>query len=135
MTYFADLTPYGYRWVEPHFSERLVNVGWLDSSASFDRGQVSDDVVEKLFRLCEKPVSRTRGYHRCPFQPPGSPASSCPYPPEMKLGPWTIVVGDAEIGVPGNHGIVYAAPTLIGHYIQTHSYRPPEEFLAAVARL
>jgi hypothetical protein len=135
MTYFADLTPYGYRWVEPRFNERVLNVGWLDSSASFDRGPVKNDLFEKLFRLCQKPVNGTRGFHRCPFRPSDSSASSCPYPAEMKLGPWAIVVGNAEIRVPGNDGIVYAAPTLIGHFIQTHGYRPPEEFLAAVARL
>jgi hypothetical protein len=64
MTYFADLTPYGYCWVEPRFNERLLNVGWLDSSASFDRGPVKDELFEKLIRLCEKPVNRTRGFHR-----------------------------------------------------------------------
>jgi hypothetical protein len=47
----------------------------------------------------------------------------------------TLALGDAEIRVGGENGIVYAAPTLICHYIHEHGYRPPDEFLAAVGKL
>jgi hypothetical protein len=39
--------------------------------------------------------------------------------------------GSAEIRVVGV-GRVYAAPDLIGHYVEAHGYCPPEEFIAAV---
>jgi hypothetical protein len=29
-------------------------------------------------------------------------------------------------------GKVYAAPTLVHHYVVAHDYRPPDEFIAAV---
>jgi len=135
MTYFADLTPYGYRWIEPHFNEKLLNVGWLDPSVMFERCSVADDLLEKLFRLSQKPVNLTRGYHHCPYQSSSTPDAHRSVPAQMKLGPWTISVGSGEIRVPGTNGIVYAAPTLIGHYIQTYESCPPQEFLPAVANL
>jgi hypothetical protein len=50
-------------------------------------------------------------------------------------GPWKLAVGNGEIRVSGKDGIVYAAPTLVCHYIQAHGYFPPEEFIEAVRRL
>jgi hypothetical protein len=43
--------------------------------------------------------------------------------------------GSAEIIVPGRDGKVYRAPTLIGHYVGRHRYRPPREFVEAVLAL
>jgi hypothetical protein len=31
--------------------------------------------------------------------------------------------------------VIYAAPSLIIHYIEHHGYKPPDEFLAALAAL
>jgi hypothetical protein len=45
------------------------------------------------------------------------------------------LLGDAEIRVPGRGGKVYAAPTLICHYIDKHRYCPPQDFLDAVTGL
>jgi hypothetical protein len=30
------------------------------------------------------------------------------------------------------HGHIYAAPTLIYHYVEAHHYKPPDEFLQAL---
>jgi hypothetical protein len=46
-----------------------------------------------------------------------------------------IRLGNGEIRVPGANGLVYAAPTLICHYIDEHEYGPPEDFLHADALL
>ncbi|MCX7805518.1 MAG: hypothetical protein N3A38_10060 [Planctomycetota bacterium] len=37
-----------------------------------------------------------------------------------------------EIRVLGRDGKIYAAPTLIYHYVVAHKYRPPQEFIDAV---
>ena len=132
LTYFADLCPYGYRRVEPRFNERLLSVGWLDPSVPFSKGIVEHDIFGKLFRLCESPVSRSRGYHHCPYGSLESPPSPCPCPALTTLAPWTLVVGNGEIKVPGKNGIVYVSPTLICHYIERHGYCPPAEFLEAL---
>jgi len=134
LTYFADLSPYGYRFVQPNFNEKLLNVGWLDPSVPFSKGIVEHEVIARLFRLCEKPMNRCRGYHFCPYGSLESPASPCSCPVRATLGPWTLIVGDGEIRVPGKNGVVYAAPTLICHYVQRHSYCPPAEFLEALRR-
>jgi hypothetical protein len=42
-----------------------------------------------------------------------------------------IDLGNGEIRVIGASAI-YAAPTLIYHYVVAHSYQPPEEFIEAV---
>ncbi|WP_456044162.1 DUF7919 family protein [Streptomyces rubiginosohelvolus] len=39
--------------------------------------------------------------------------------------------GSAEIRVMG-HGVAYAAPELVAHYVEAHGYLPPIEFMEAV---
>ena len=41
-------------------------------------------------------------------------------------------LGSAEIRVQGKEGKVYAAPTLIYHYVAAHDYDPPQEFVEAL---
>jgi hypothetical protein len=116
MTYFQDLSPYTY-WLPasdglPGIPE--INVGWLDAGHGFPQGDTAPELVEKLERLCR--TSRryqTRGSHPCPFcQDPEAESS-------------------AEIRVAGK-GVVYAAPTLIAHYVAVHQYAPPPEFIDAL---
>jgi hypothetical protein len=40
--------------------------------------------------------------------------------------------GSAEIRVFGKRGKIYAAPTLLFHYVTVHHYKPPDEFLMAL---
>jgi hypothetical protein len=60
------------------------------------------------------PVNQTRGIHCCPFCK-GEVLPTGSY--EMR------VAGACE---------VYAAPSLVHHYVVAHGYRPPDEFIAAV---
>lgn len=39
---------------------------------------------------------------------------------------------NGEIRVPAQSGTMFAAPTLIWHYIDKYNYRPPGSFIAAV---
>jgi hypothetical protein len=125
MTYSADLTRYKFR--QTSEAESALNVGWLSRWRSFHTGPVDQSALEKLLRLCQEPVNRTRGWHRCLF---------CgAYPAVMSIDGESITLGDAEIRVPGRDGKLYAAPTLICHYIDKHRYCPPQEFLDAVTGL
>jgi hypothetical protein len=116
MTFFEDLSPYTYI----HPEEELpgtVNIGWLDRGQPFPVGKTSAQFRAKLMDLCRRPVKQTRGFHSCPFcrgrnRPRGS----------------------AEIRVRGT-GRVYAAPTLVHHYVTVHQYKPPEEFIEAVLQI
>ena len=127
MAHFLDLTPYVYGPSCASAEERVVNVGWLAEADNFRRGKFGGRLLEKLLRLCNRQVNITRGLHRCPF---------CGKSPiRIPFGENEILLGSAEIRVWGSDGIVFAAPTLIYHYIRDHDYMPPDEFVNALAVL
>jgi hypothetical protein len=115
MSYFADLTPYTYCQSDED-PPGTVNIGWLDRDHPFPTGPSSNGFRAKLALLCQRRVKITRGFHPCCF---------CNGPKDP------IPTSNAEMRVAGN-GRVYAAPSLIFHYVTAHNYRPPDEFIAAV---
>lgn len=125
MTYFADLTPYSYSSTS---DQSILNIGWLDKQNPFPVGFVDPNVLLKLFKLCKtKTVKKTRGFHLC---------NMCRRQHlKFELDGDHVFMGTSEIRVPGKNGIIYAAPTLILHYIREHNYLPPEEFVDAVLGL
>jgi hypothetical protein len=126
MTYFPDLSTYTFAKRQP--ASNALNVGWLDRAHPYRKGAVGVALIEKLLLCCKaKPVNRTRGWHHCPF---------CSlHPVRMAIGGEEFALGDAEIRVTGETGVIFAAPNLICHYIAARGYCPPDEFLAAVARV
>ena len=104
MAFFADLTPYLYFRSEGS-GQCTVNIGWLDRTHPFPTGETTEEFRAKLGQLCQRRVNQTRGFHLCPFCAGRErPRSS------------------AEMRVAGN-GKVYAAPSLVHHYVVVHSYR------------
>lgn len=112
MAYYADSTPYNYH----HHSKNEFNIGWLQKDNSFTKGEVSFLFIEILKKHNERPftVHHTRGFHGCDF---------CE---QEKMS------GFHEIRVVGADGKVYACPELIIHYVESHQYLPPQEFIDAV---
>jgi len=126
MTYIADLSTYNYgRLRKEHHDPKLLCVGWLDQSVPYNEGCVHPDLVRKLLKLVAKPVNLTRGHHVCQYCDPSG----------IDRYGGDNARGNGEIRVTGSNGTMYAAPVLICHYIQAHSYRPPDEFLEAVQNL
>jgi hypothetical protein len=126
MAYYADLTPYEYEPDEPG----IINVGWLSVEQSFQRGPVPYIFAVELERLAKNPVTLCRGFHYCEFckPPEGLRAFGQNY-----LDVWAIPRrGNGEVRVTAASGIVYAAPSLIWHYVVEHQYQPPQEFIRAV---
>ena len=128
MAYFPDLTSYSYFPLEIE-QENTLNVGWLSSEYEFPTGSVDEAFTERLWLLCAYRLRQTRGFHLCPF---------CKHQ-SRPLHPLTVthqeselLLGTAEIRVSGEDGKIYAAPDLIIHYVVSHKYRPPDEFIAAV---
>jgi hypothetical protein len=110
--YFPDLSPYQYvPLVLPE--ENRVNIGWLDSEHPFFASEPSLDLLKALIKLVQHPVRIVPGLHTCPF---------C-----------RNAAGTGEIDVAGSD-VIYAAPTLIVHYVEAHRYRPPDEFVLAATR-
>lgn len=123
MAYFPDLSPYAY--LKGQSDADALNVGWIDAHHTYRRGEVDTTIIEKLLRRCRSgAVNRTRGWHHCPF--------CAAYPVKMLVDGEEVVLGDAEIRVNGPGNTVFAAPTLVCHYMAAHGYRPPDGFLSAL---
>jgi hypothetical protein len=71
-------------------------------------------------------TNQTRGFHRCDIC--GEQDSVVVLDSGERL-----MLGSAEIWIPGN-GLIYAAPTLIYHYIERHAYLPPAAFIESLSR-
>lgn len=143
MTHFPDLSPYRYRGgartgrIEVG-NMNTLNIGWLDGDEPYPTGETSDEFKERLLEFCfeDHTFNLTRGSHACNL--PG-----CPIQGEMvagieykhakpvQRGKQKAFFGSSEIRVVGQ-SVVYAAPTLVYHYVVAHEYRPPDEFTLAV---
>lgn len=124
MTYFEDLSDYNY--LGPAcYRDGTKNVGWLKMGYRFPVALPSEELLEALWRYCKISVGQTRGIHSCDF---------------CKDELWYVaerdgeklMIGSSEIRVFSKSGTIYAAPTLIFHYVKSHNYSPPEEFVQAV---
>lgn len=105
----------------------MLNVGWLGSDSAFKTGPVLPGLVDALLVLATDQQNVTRGWHDCEFCGVESPiVVSVPGSGE------SIYLGHAELHVRGVGGEVYAAPTLVIHYVAEHGYRPPSVFQDAV---
>jgi hypothetical protein len=101
-------------------------------------------MLEAVWQYCKFPVAQMRGRHECEFcwsqlPQPSDKASLLAALRDHDNRVWrserngeTLFLGSAEIRVFGSDELIYAAPTLIYHYISIHHYKPPEEFLRAL---
>ena len=127
MAFFSDLTLYQYLDSDESHELPLLNIGWLSNSKPYPKGETSDEFQEKLLTFCffEHTVNNCLGYHTCPF------CKSPQTPMIIQRGNRRAYLGNGEIRVAGKSA-VYAAPTLVYHYVIAHRYRPPDEFIDAV---
>jgi len=126
MTYFKDLSAYWYHGVGMARRGRSpsLNVGWLSAAHAFAQAEPSEALLDRLWRFCKVSVAQMRGIHECEL------CSVEAFRAEHKGE--TLLLGTSEIRVFAPEGGVYAAPTLIFHYVKAHLYLPPAEFLAAL---
>jgi hypothetical protein len=102
-------------------------VGWIDTGFPYSQGDVDEQFVAKLVELLVDPwqPAVAMGRHQCPF---------C----RFSGGPVTFQFRDKSVSLGGNNllvpasGVIYVAPSLILHYIDSHGYMPPEQFRRAV---
>lgn len=133
MTYYPDLTRYEYFARDEPSDTAALNIGWLDETQPYVIGHTPQEFKDRLFEFCldKYTVHIARGFHACQF-------CKLSYDQwfeehEFKYGEnahW-MSIGDGEIRVLGKSAI-YAAPTLIYHYVVEHQYQPPKEFIEAV---
>ena len=122
MSYYPDLTAYEY-----YKKENSLNIGWLDGIHPFEQGAVKSDVLDHLWLFLHHPSVVHRGFHRCEICEKKSKMHMALYKEE------SMYLGCQEIRVfSRDSAAVYAAPSLIFHYISEHNYYPPEEFQNAL---
>jgi len=124
MAYFEDLSEYVY--LARPGQTRAENIGWLDKENLFDRQPPVEATLDALWGLCMVEVTQARGFHTCDLC-----SSPAPLVIASRAGNG-IRLGSAEIRVFSPSGRIYAAPNLIYHYVRTHHYQPPKEFLTAL---
>jgi hypothetical protein len=124
MTYFADLTDYGY-YTKEFDRPGTKNVGWLDGVHPFDTAPPSEELLEALWQFCGISIDEMRGVHKCEI-------CNDPQAFVAERGGELMRLGAAEIRAFGDDGAIFAAPTLTFHYVERHHYRPPAAFVAAV---
>ncbi len=131
MTFLADGAPFTLTYGDEPEPD-LVAVGWLDGAEPYETGSVPAEFIERLREICrDHAMNRTRGWHRCNLCPPTA-GQELPRPMSVSSANGEFIVGGAEIRVQGGSGTRYAAPDMIIHYIETHGYKPPEDFIEGV---
>jgi hypothetical protein len=124
MAFFPDLSDYTY--ASSAFGRPgTKTVGWLAQGYDFPTMVANEEDLDLLWQYCSISVALMRGGHDCEFCPVGS-ARQAERNGEKRL------LGVAEIRVFSRSGQIYAAPSLIYHYVAVHHYRPPDEFLQAL---
>lgn len=122
--FYPDLSPYEYS----DGASDLLNVGRLGTAGvGYAKGAVPPHIRDRLVRLAREPANVMRGLHHCELCDAESPVIVT-----VSDEPDAVAcLGSGEIHV-SSATRVYAAPTLIVHYIDAHEYLPPYEFLEAV---
>jgi hypothetical protein len=124
MAYFEDLSEYSYH--QSGIWPGAKNIGWLDPGREFAKMPPAKEFLDLLWEHCKLSVVQMRGIHECEFCVPAKTVLASRKDGIRRL------LGTSEIRVFSKEGHAYAAPTLIYHYINTHHYRPPEEFVCAL---
>jgi hypothetical protein len=124
MAYFEDLSDYTYFRLE-FYRPRTKNVGWLDSAHEFPKTTPTHELLDLIWDYCKISVAQSRGLHDCEYCTSGSSNYV------IRNGQ-PLLLGTSEIRVFAKDGVIYAAPTLIYHYVFVHHYRPPDEFVRAL---
>jgi hypothetical protein len=129
MTWFADLELCRYH-VGPFRAENwsvpLRAVGWLEAPNAFETGVGPEPVVQRLRAL----VSQACSAHSHYYFRGGMGCSWCLAAGLKSPGP---IWSQENIFVPGTN-VVYVSPGGIVHYVESHSYLPPAEFIEAVLK-
>ena len=124
MAHFEDLSEYVY--LESSARPGTLNVGWLGAGHDVRSAMPSDELLGVLWEYCKVSIAQTRGVHTCEL------CSDEAYH-GTRNGEY-LLLGTSEIRVFGDGPTIYAAPTLIYHYVAAHHYDPPAAFWDALRR-
>lgn len=83
-------------------------------------------------RLGARPVRLMRGYHYCQFREAAVEPLRVIRADILLYEAPDVARGNGEIWLTGVDGTNFAAPVLIGHYVEEHRYLSPDGFIEAV---
>ena len=104
----------------------LLGIGWLEHPHAFTRGFATNGLFEKLEQFVDSAEPHfaqyhSRGLHVC---------SLCDNKTrETRLIPFSFF----ELLVPGAD-VIYVAPGAVLHYVKSHYYVPPTDFMDAIEK-
>jgi hypothetical protein len=124
MTYYQDMTKYTYH-NSYCYREGTKNVGWLGVGHEFETWSPTELILDRLWGRCKISIAQMRGVHECEFC--GSDEAFL-----AERNGEILLLGTSEIRVFSKDGEIYAAPTLIYHYVSAHYYKPPDQFIRAL---
>ena len=125
--YYPDLTSYEYSHDPCSQYRNALNIGWIEHGQDYTTGAVAADLLDKVGIISRWVISLMRGFHSCDLCP--TVACNCLI---AQCSAGEIHMGSGEIRAFDAEGGVYAAPTLLYHYMREHAYCPPAPFLRAV---
>jgi hypothetical protein len=145
MAYFSDLS------FSTSDSHPAINVGWLQRGHEFETIPPSEETLDLLWSFCAVKVMPARGIHQCDLCATpqtvyadrngdrrllgaaeirafsGGSSASALARRLGQMGSGLVLLRSSALPC-----MVFAAPNLIYHYVQTHHYKPPDEFLRAL---
>jgi len=124
--HFPDLAlcSYGRGAVSPEaWNVPLLAVGWLEDGFDFSTGEVDGQLISRVKQIQDETRDRFsmyvyRGLHGCSLCRSGKASQGID-------GSYT------NLFIPGNE-CIYMVSGGIVHYLDKHSYSPPEEFISAL---
>lgn len=129
MTYYPDLSTYARI---GSGNRKALAVGWLEADHDYARGDVPPDLIaalEHLYTHGWEPFCAA-GWHDCSLC--GRQLTDGPLMRDIAGRPQ--MLGAKNLFVPAGD-TVYVAPSLIIHYVEHHSYRPPDELVRPLLAL
>jgi hypothetical protein len=131
MAHFSDDSPCTY--FGDSLGPSVRAVGWLDPAHTYNRDDLSLDFAYTLAKLLVDPWQPVAygGFHKCSFCRL-TQSTSGQFPTSSRSTDFVnLSLGATNLFVPAQ-GFVYAAPSLVIHYIDCHNYAPPVGFVDAV---
>ncbi len=122
MAVYADGTTYNY--YRAYKIKSPINIGWLDRNVPFPTGASREGTCQRLIDHVPFRMNSSRGGHGCTLCARGQRIT--------EFATFGISMCTAEIWVASSKGIVFACPDLIIHYVNTHHYQPPKDFMKAL---
>jgi hypothetical protein len=99
--------------------DHIRAIGWLTRDRAFTSGNVPSDFARRLRMLCDSWALSSEAL----WWPVAGGGHECEFCGDYSSG--------GNLGVPAGQ-LRFVAPQMVSHYVDDHSYQPPDPFVRAV---